>query len=395
LPIRINDRDYCVNGTAQNYLIKNPLAKSTAKSQRLRVRIEFILKPGSAPELRVRDENNEFQIETELRDRQEISYNCIPLSEILQKRQREANIIPNQEKISAVVNTLEQLHRQDYYIIQERNYLRRIQRINSHIEVAYAQMHRSSQNGDLLLNINPLQASLEPLQEMLSDSILGGLVNIILNYLKTSQTSPQSKGTIKHFIILLGKTYKFPQILSVEKFFNKNTLNLWRDSKKFGRDVGEYFKFLSRVAIKKEFQVFYFKELFEMEYQQESYLWGYGRILAWYSEFEYTTAEFEYSKHFKCILNHLLDPRVNVSNTYLQNALLSLIYLLTFREIDELFCVRNSEEFELAKMVIDLYRGRPVRLNRIGKNKSLNQYFYELLCGTSSGDAIANLLQVD
>ena len=397
LPIRINDEDYCINGIAQNYLIKHPLQESIARSERLRVRIEFLLKPGSAPELRVRDENNEFQIETELCDCQEIaiSYNCIPLREILGKRERESNIIPDSEKSSKVINTLEQLHKAKYHINQEGNYSKRIQVIKDRINVAYAHLHRDNKNVDLLLNINPDQPSLERLRGTLSDSVLAELINIVLNYLKTSQGSShfEVRGNIKYFIIFLGKTYKFSQALSVERFFDERTLNLWHD--KFGKDVGEYFKFLSRVATKKEFQVFYFKNLFDKKYQTDSYLWGYGRILAWYSEFQYTNEEFNYLKHFKCILEHLRNQKESVSEEYKRNAFLSLIYLLTFRELDKSFCADGSKEFKLAKEVLESYQNSSIILKRISKNKSLNEYFDELLSGNSSTDAMSNLLQVD
>ena len=402
LPIRINDKDYCINGIAQEYLIKHPLEKLQAESEKLRVRIEFLLKPGSAPELRVRDENNKFQIETKLCDPQEekIFHNCIPLREILGKRERESNIIPDLEKSSEVINTLEQIDRVEYYINQEGNYFRRIQVIKEHIGVAYTQLHRSDRNCDLLLNINPDRPSLERLRGTLSDSVFA-LIKIVLNYLETSQGSshPQVKGNIKYFIVFLGKTYKFSQYLSVERFFNESTLNLWHN--KFGKDVGEYFKFLSRVATKKEFQVFYFKNLFDKKYvgrslyQTDSYLWGYGRILAWYSEFQYTNEEFEYLKHFKCILEHLLNQKESVSEEYKRNAFLSLIYLLTFRELDKSFCADGSEELELAKRVLNSYHNSSIILKRISKNKSLNEYFGELLSGNSSTHAMRQLLPVD
>jgi hypothetical protein len=408
LPIQINGRDYCINGIAQDYLIKNPLEESKIESEKLKIRIEFLLKPGSAPELRVRDINNKYKIETELRDRQLIKkyYNCIPLQTILEKRQQEANILPNTTKTLTVINTLVQLHQENYYLNQERNYLRRLQKIKSHIKIAYQSINGNYNNGDLLLNINPNQSSLKQLQKTLSNSILAHLISLILNYLQSHQINTDKKNEIKniikHFLIFLGKTYNFSSNLSLQSFFNMHTLNLWKN--KFGKDFGEYFMFLSRVAINKEFQVFYFKNFFycldpnQQLYQKDNYLWGYGRILAWYSEFQYLDNELEYLKHFTVILNHLLNQKRiqrEVSEEYTRNAFLSLIYLLTFRERDLNFCRHNSAEFNSAKAVLNLYKDTPVYLKRISTKKSLNEYFEELLLGESSTDAISNMLQVD
>ncbi|MCY7362384.1 MAG: hypothetical protein LH629_10030, partial [Ignavibacteria bacterium] len=184
------------------------------------------------------------------------------------------------------------------------------------------------------------------------------------------------------------------------------------------------------MAIKKEFLIRYFSlpdNNFDLLLKQENYLWGYGRILAWYSEFESIENEFQYSRHFREILQYLLStpklpstgsspllnphpksgslreravklrnkkPDAPPSTSYIQNAFLSLIYLLTFRETNHNFCIPNSEEFKLAEEVIELYKGFTVKLKRISTDKSLNKYFEELLYGNSSAEDLENLLQV-
>lgn len=155
----------------------------------------------------------------------------------------------------------------------------------------------------------------------------------------------------------------------------------------------------------KEFQLSYFKLFlspwyYNQElYKLDKYLWGYSRILIWYSEFhaQYRKDEFNYLEHFKLIIDYLLSDFIVADRQkykeYQRNAFLSLIYLLTFREVEP-FCTAKSEEYKLAQDVIDKYRKSPVYLRAI-PDKSLNECFEELLKGNSSQDTIGRILKAD
>lgn len=397
LPIKINGQDYCVNGIPQGYLIKNPLEESKAQSEKLQVQIEFLLKPGSAPELSVRTPDNKYRIETKIESLPQVSYyNFIPLKLILEKRQQESLYIPNQEKCRIIVEALSLLQKGQSNLYKSSN----LEGTKSYIDIAYKQIHRSRDNVDLLLNVNPNHPALAQLKESLDDYNLAELINIVLNYLKTNQQNVTLKSAIDRFVIFLGKTYRFSENLSLKSFFDKKNLDL--GLKKI--DPGEYFKFLSRVAINKEFQLVYLNCFFDSVdnaqpfYQRNSYLWGYGRILVWYSKFDYTTNEFDYLSHFQALLKYLIDKdelQQDKFQEYRSNAFLSLIYLLTFREFDQDFCISDSKEFQLSEKVVDLYKKYPVYLRRISSKKSLNDYFEELLHGNSSTQAVSKLLRVD
>ena len=155
----------------------------------------------------------------------------------------------------------------------------------------------------------------------------------------------------------------------------------------------------------KEFQLAYFQLfLYSWHYNRElykldKYLWGYSRILIWYSEFhaQYGKDEFNYLEHFRLIVDYLLSNFI-VANSqrhkeYQRNAFVSLIYLLTFREVNP-FCTPKSEEYKSAQDVIDKYRNSPVYLKAI-PDKSLNECFEELLKGNSSQDTIRRIIEAD
>ena len=151
----------------------------------------------------------------------------------------------------------------------------------------------------------------------------------------------------------------------------------------------------------KEFQISYFNYFFDKVgnsqfYKRDKYLWGYGRILVWYSEFQYLETELSYLTHFQAIINYLIELQESQpSIQYLRNAFLCLIYLLTYRDINENFCVPTSKEYQTSEKVVSLYKNYPVYLRRISPDKSLNDYFKDLLYGKSSKRAIKKLLQVD
>ena len=176
---------------------------------------------------------------------------------------------------------------------------------------------------------------------------------------------------------------------------------------KINKKLGsQYYTFLAKIAFERDFQIAYFK-IFDLTlnnrkpcYQIEEYLWGYSRILLWYSEFhrQYQNNELNYLKHFKLIANYLLDNRIragsNQSQRYQQDAFLALIYLLTFREADLQFCTTDSEEYQLAERVIEKYKISLVYLKAV-PDRSLNKCFEELLNGNSSQESVRRIIEAD
>ncbi|KAB8316908.1 hypothetical protein SD81_027670 [Tolypothrix campylonemoides VB511288] len=76
----------------------------------------------------------------------------------------------------------------------------------------------------------------------------------------------------------------------------------------------------------------------------------------------------------------------------LQNAFLSLLYLLTFRANDKVFCQHGSDEMRMAERVINHFKYNKIILNQVSKEKPLNQFFQEMIEGTATEDDIETLL---
>ena len=397
LPIQINDQDYCINTVPQEYKIIHPCSESKAKSEELIVRIEFIVKLGSVPELRVIDKDNKYKIEARWRDREEIiQLLCyIPINTILENRRQKNCFIPSLEKLQQFSNALSSIKNIDSF--------NKAMRFKNKIEEAYDIIKKTNNNPDLFLNLDYNHPSVEEAKEKINILNNSGIINELIKYIKRYYNFRRDQGIdnrkfINKLIIFLGKTYKLSDNLDLKPFFDPMVIESACNNKEI--TTGEYFLFLSRVALTPGLQSNYFKVFTNVWvnnqplYQVEKYLWGYSRILLWYFEFN-NQDDINYQEHFTKILNYLLTGK-NLTQGYKQNAFLSLIYLFTFRDpsLEQKFCVTDSEEYKLAEQVVDKYKDDPVYL-RVIPNKSLNEYFEELLKGNSSQEALNQLLTVD
>lgn len=402
LPIQINDRDYCINGISQVYEITHPWEELKAKSEELRARIEFMVKPGSAPELRVRDKDYKYTIAAKWRDRSVITqtFSCIPLKTILENRQKQLDSnIPNQKEYQDIINCLSQ--------ISKINNINEISQIKIPIKKAsqtLANYKRRNQK-DLFLNVKPNHSFLQNLKTNLNNLGHSGLINLTINYLNNihSPFNEERKTIFLNLINFLGRTYRLSEEIITKDFFSATTIKQACQTSKIGK---QYFIVLSKLSFKQEFQLSYLnifsQQLYQnlKSYQIDDYLWGYSRILLWYSNFyhQYNKDQFDYVGHFREISSYLLANSQNTRNTsfnnYKQNAFLSLIYLLTFREADSQFCTSESEEYKLAEQIVEKYRNECIRLKSMG-SKSLNEYFEELLKGNCSEGDFDPILPVD
>lgn len=71
----------------------------------------------------------------------------------------------------------------------------------------------------------------------------------------------------------------------------------------------------------------------------------------------------------------------------------SLIYLLTFREIDSDFCRTGSEEMKMAQEVIERFRNdTTIRSIQVSKDKLLNAFFEQMVAGIATESDMIDLL---
>jgi hypothetical protein len=122
------------------------------------------------------------------------------------------------------------------------------------------------------------------------------------------------------------------------------------------------------------------------------YLWGYGRILLWYYNFDAVNLV-NFRAHFTAIIKYLLNKSPSeFEDQYKQNAFLSLLYMLSFRANDKSFCQHNSSEMRMAERVISHFSKDRIILKQVSQEKPLNQFFQEMISGTITEDDLGNLL---
>ena len=403
LPIKINDRDFLINGNTQGYYILYPDAKSENSIEELKIRIEFIIKLGSVPELKVTDEENKYEIEARLQDyvEPEISLDCIPLTTILvyRKQQSKTKIIDSDlcGKVTAFISSINKIDSfQQLPLISDR-----VRSANEKIRL-YKRKYRT----EPFLHINTNSEDLNDLKSTISRFFNSGAIQAIADYFEDESDLPAKEkqsinNTVNNVLNFLGRTHKLSEPHISQILFNREFIQ--KATKKIG---SQYYTVLAKVAFKQQFQLAYFN-IFDSAfnkrkpcYQIEDYLWGYSRILLWYSEFyhQYQKSELDYLSHFKSITEHLLSDKIvaskNKPTRYQQDAFLALIYLLTFREADDRFCTVESEEYQLATAAIEKYRESLVFLKAV-PNRSLNECLEELLNGNSSQESVTGLVKAD
>jgi hypothetical protein len=402
LPIKLNGRDYCINDVPQNYQIQ---IENYQETEEIRVQIQFNLQPGSFPELQVRDLEGRYRINTSLIgraeiDRQEQYYSYIPPEQINKNRQdRSLSQIERLKKRSDFrdfITDLDSIYSQVNRIISKGYTENNYNSLTENIERAYKKIH---ERPDLLnfISISSSEPVITELTAQLQKANLSGIVDIVYDRLNSNlPLNNTQKNLINKSYRLIGKLYQFSQYISLDKLFFNLVVQLNNTHEiKTHNLQNEYLQCLARIAINERFQHQYFS-LFNSQYKLENsqYLWGYGRILLWYYNFNTSVSFLKYQEHFTQILNYLVTKsHRDFDYQYKQNAFLSLIYLLTFCAHNSAFCRKDSQEFTLAQEVIKLFQDDRIILNTVSREKPLNNYFEELIKGRLAANQILDLLQ--
>lgn len=400
LPIKVNGEDYCKNGVPQDYKIE---IKDYEGTEDVRIRIEFHLQPGSFPELRVTDVDGKYNnISAFLTERIKLSYSYIPPEKINTTRQQESlNQIERLTKhhdLQEFKTYLQQISQQLPFSTNIKNCPIKYQSLTTLIKTAVDKIKKNNNRPDLLkfIDASSNEVVVNELKTELQNLRLNNIVDIIYGLLN-SQYSHELSTDQKFFLvdatIFIGKLYQFSQYLLADKLFSHAQFTTASQIRYSNLDK-EYLQCLARIAVNQELQQQYFS-YFDSNYNLENsqYLWGYGRILLWYYNFDSANTSLNYSKHLRLIMEYLLTkPYPDFEYMYKQDAFLSLLYLLSFRAHDRVFCQDGSREKQLAERVIVHFRNDRIILNEVSSEKPLNQFFQEMIEGTATERDVKDLL---
>ncbi|MBA4444991.1 hypothetical protein FHL01_05140, partial [Cylindrospermopsis raciborskii CS-506_C] len=300
LPIRVNGSDYSINGVPQDYRIdieNYHNHHSNQNDQEVLVQILFYLQPGSFPRLEVKDLQNQYTIKTSLVNRVNVSYSYIPPSRISENRQQRS--LSQIRRLSASValgnfmNSLNQISQVN--VINSRTY----EQLSTSFRQAYQHLGQKP-NADLLQFIEVSSIEDEEIVTGLKRKLTNSQFDTVIDFMitTTNQYLRQNRPVIYHqknllinTIILTGKLYQFSQFIcsrdmSDSLFSDSQVKLIIENSGKDKKVSNEYLQCLSRIAVTEQLQQRYF-QLFDLQYTSETsqYLWGYGRILLWYYDF--------------------------------------------------------------------------------------------------------------
>ncbi|MGY6530596.1 MAG: hypothetical protein ACXITR_11790 [Cyanobacterium sp.] len=418
LPFTINGESLIDEETSQEKMFKvENQYYDEKKDNNLLIKICFILQPGKPPKLEVIDQynrilNNFLEIPPELDNLGYISSNNIYnirqdlsnagkvklLGTFLQIKQQLTQITEELTIIQPLIVT----HNRGKTIINHAQNIRRLRlEINSSLPTIldYISTNNSLYIFDQVLN---LYSELEEVVKKILDQLSQTNINCI--------NQPERSHIVNLYndiLLVLGKSYRLTQSMSLNYLFEENQLTARATQIQIRNyytvNFKEYIRNIARLGCNLSRQKKYFKLFLNNSpqedkyfYQTEPYLWGYARILLWYINFDNSSKWLNYQHHFFSISNHCLslDLGDNKSKDYLQNALISLIYLLTFREIDYDFVSINSSSYKLAKLLINKLKNYQIRANLVrieNNNTSLNELFAKLLDGKGSNKSIPRI----
>ncbi len=393
LPIKVNGSDYCKNGVPQDYRIE---IENYQKTEDVCIRIEFHLQPGSFPELKVTDLEGKYNLTASLIDRKHITYSYIPPEKITTTRKQESLAQINR------LQTCRELEQLKTCLLQISEELDRIANsgnkpINYTIlrDLLQTTCQQINKNRDLLqlVNADSPDSIVSELRTEFQNRNIHKIVDIICRLLNSaSALSFIHTDLLVKAIIFTGKTYEFSQDLLPDSLFQLQFSIV--NQIKHHNLGNEYLQCLARVAVNEKLQSKYFN-WFNSQYKLETsqYLWGYGRILLWYYNFESAEKYVKYRDNFTAILEYLVSKNYNeFKYQYKQNAFLSLLYLLTFRANDKVFCQHGSDEMRMAERVINHFKDDKIILKQVSQEKPLNNFFQEMIEGTATEDDVTSLL---
>ena len=228
------------------------------------------------------------------------------------------------------------------------------------------------------------------------------LENIKSNHVvRQSSMSRDYRYIYKNILQILGKSFAFSNCLNLDFLYYPDQIyygNLLTKDIRFIYSI--HLHNIARMSCNNQrrkafWDLFNIKSQYHQKefYKVNDYIWGYARILLWYANFENDRLSLEiFSQHFIKILSHCLTLN---DCEYLRDALISLIYLLTFREIDPHFVEQGSEAYNQSKKLCEKLAHTEIKSKNV--ELPLNQFFEQLIDGSATQEQVSNsnMIEID
>ena len=400
LPFQINNEPFLDSETnkEQTYKIENQYFDETPA---LDVRIRFRIKPSLAPKLEVLDKHqhvlNSSLVDSEQRKLQVIeTLGFIPMDQILKFRTEKS--IKGLEKLSQS-GFKDEIESFSKVICGSKgpNYINGVaDRI-----VKFRNVWRDQLPSILVVPDQPsLTSILESYKQI--DKSLRDTLQQLTPARTSSQNIRQTRlRAYSDLLLILGDSYKLTNDMNLGFLFNQDTL--CRPSREvISWDI--QLRSAAKVSCSKLRQNL-FLSLFENPtrrnetnfYKIDVYIWGHARLLLWYININDDSLLKTYERHFGILVNYCSSLNANLPRDkgYLRDALISLIYILTFREIDPLFIEKDSSSYNQSKFLCKKLKQTPILSRRANLDVPLNDFFEQLLDRSATQELVSNMIEID
>lgn len=400
LPFQINDKPFVDNetGVEQIYKIENQYFDQTPN---LDIKICFRLKPGLAPKLEILD-NYERIVDSKLIDldksqlQRSKTLGFIPMAQISESRK--------EKSIKGIEKLIE-----SNFIHDLDSFSKVISSNTASISIKLISKKISEFRTAWKTRLIPIFVVID--QQYLTSIVqsylwMGKILEDLLKKLASDQNIPADikpllNNAHRDLLLIVGDGYALTHQMNLNFLFDLDILS--QPQKKVINWVEQVLN-AAKISCSTSRQKMYLN-LFEQHtnyrkkhfYKTDEYIWGYARLLLWYVDMGNPQLIPTYNKHFLVITNHCLTLNANNprERTYTRDALIALIYLLTFREIDPHFVEKGSQSYNKSKKLCDKLTRSPILSKKANIELPLNQFFEQLLDGSATQEQVSNMIEID
>jgi len=401
LQFKVNGEPFISNETdiEQAYAIENQYFQETENND-IKIKIRFRTKPGITPKLEVLDNQNRI-LHTKLIDYEQPviqdsgTSGFLPMAQIIQSRTEKSNrgveVILDIEYISDLKRFVSSVESMSQSAISKETIAKAVSSFRAKWK------NKILPTFVLHANDNELKDILR-FYDLLAKHSKQVLSKLIPKKKDDKETKEMINSSYSNLILIISDSYAMTQLSNLDFLHSTDIL-----SRKEVKQWDERLRSAAKTACIQPRQISYFNLFHKYTrhrdtvfYKNDVYIWGYARILIWYIDFNDPLTTNICKQHFAILVNycHSLEADVPKNISYLRDALITLIYLLTFRESDPEFVKKDSSVYGEAKSLCRKLDPHRIRSQKTSIEVPLNSFFDQLLDGNVTQEQVENMIRI-
>ncbi len=409
LPVKSVNLQFKINGepfvsnetdTEQSYVIENQYFQEVTNKE-IKIKIRFRTKPGIIPKLEVLDNQNRI-LHSKLADYEEPviessgTSGFLPMEQIRQSRIEKSNrgleSILDIEYLSDLKKFAVSIESMSRSVISKETIAKGVSSFRAKWKNKISPIFILSSNHNELKDILQLYNSIASSSKNIFPKLIpkkndDGSIKILINK------------SYSDLILITSDSYAMTQFSNLDFLHGTDIL-----SRKEVKQWDERLRSAAKTACSQTRQISYLNLFHKYAqhrdtvfYKNDVYIWGYARVLIWYVDFSDPLVTNICKQHFGILMNycHSLEANIPKNISYLRDALITLIYLLTLRESDPEFVKKDSQLYSEAKKLCQKLYFNPIKSTKANIEFPLNSFFDQLLDGNITQEQVRNMIEID